>query len=379
MRAFAVLAVVLALAGCEERAPAPPSRPSEPERPPARDLDAALAAAPDASGFDASAAAKRVVADMRSERLDVAPRRVPAQRVAFGKERLAQLTDSELVIRGTKDMKEITRLPITQPRRVVTLVDGSVLAAGSSDVWYVPRDPKKAERYSRLPLFPDSLVLGDRRDKKKIWVHHGIDPSLYPYELGELGRLDTLDLIPLADADQKGFALLKDGSYVYTAGSVLKRFFPGGKHWSMTLPEGGEVWRVLTTRRLDEIWLARSDGRLQLVQLAAASLAVKKTLELPGTFDLATNDSEVALLRLETGPSDAGSRSWKLVVLDADGKERMATELPLAGATATEDWVREITKNRSVVLSPSQPLVAVGGPTWLAVWRTRTGEQVLAP
>jgi hypothetical protein len=67
------------------------------------------------------------------------------------------------------------------------------------------------------------------------------------------------------------------------------------------------------------------------------------------------------------------------VVLDADGKERMATELPLAGATATEDWVREITKNRSVVLSPSQPLVAVGGPTWLAVWRTQTGEQVLAP
>jgi hypothetical protein len=114
---------------------------------------------------------------------------------------------------------------------------------------------------------------------------------------------------------------------------------------------------------------------------------VKKTLELPGTFDVATNDTEVALLRLEAStpgrdaPADAGPppRSWKLVVLDADGKEQMSSELPLDPATAAEDWVREITKNRAVVLSPSQPLVAVGGPSWLGVWNYKTKEQVLAP
>jgi hypothetical protein len=276
-------------------------------------------------------------------------------------------------------MKEVTRLPMTGPRRVATLADGSVLAAGSSDVWYVPRDPKKAERYTRLPLFPDSLMLGDRREKKKLWVHHGIDPTLYPYELGEAGRLETLDFIALNGADQKGFALLKDGSYVYTAGSSLVRFFPGGKKWTLALPAGAEVWRILTTRRLDELWLARTDGKLVLAQLSDAALTVKKTLDLPGTFDLATNDSEIALLRLETGSADAGARSWKLVVLDADGKEQMATDLPLDAAPTTEDWVREITKNRGVVLSPSQPLVAVGGPSWLAVWRSKTGQRVLDP
>lgn len=379
MRAFAVLAVLGSLFGCEERPPDPPGRAPEPARPPALDLDAALADPADAPGFDSSAEAKKVVAEMRTSKLDVAPRRVPAQRIAFGKERLVQLTDSELLIRDTQDMKEVTRLPMTGPRRVATLADGSVLAAGSSDVWYVPRDPKKAERYTRLPLFPDSLMLGDRREKKKLWVHHGIDPTLYPYELGEAGRLETLDFIALDGADQKGFALLKDGSYVYTAGSSLVRFFPGGKKWTLALPAGAEVWRILTTRRLDELWLARTDGKLVLAQLSDAALTVKKTLDLPGTFDVATNDSEIALLRLETGSADAGARSWKLVVLDADGKEQMATELPLDAAPTTEDWVREITKNRGVVLSPSQPLVAVGGPSWLAVWRSKTGQRVLDP
>lgn len=379
MRVFATLAVLLSLVGCDERPPDPPARPAEPPRPPALDLDAALAEPGDAAGFDAQSEAKRVVAEMRSARLDVAPRRVPAQRIAFGKERLLQLTEAELVIRDTRDMKEVTRLPMTGPRRVATLADGSVLAAGASDVWYVPRDPKKAERYSRVPLFPDSLMLGDRRDKKKLWVHHGIDPTLYPYELGAAGRLESLDLVPLTGADQKGFAMLKDGSCVYTAGDTLERFFPGGKKWTLTLPAGGEVWRILTTRRLDELWLARADGKLVLAQLSDTTLTVRKTLDLPGTFDIASNDSEIALLRLETGSGDGGSRSWKLVVLGADGKEQMSTELPLDAAPTTEDWVREITKNRGVVLSPSQSLVAVGGPSWLAVWRSKTGQRVLDP
>lgn len=383
-RKFLVALTLSGLLACEERPPTP-GRPDEPPRPPKLDLDAALEVAADAGDFDASAEAKRLVAELRSAKLDVAPRRVPTQRLAFGKDRLAQLTDSELVIRDTKDMKELGRLPVTGPRRVAALSDGSLLVAGQSDVWHVPRDLKKAQRYSRLPLFPDSLLLGDRRDKKKLWVHHGIDPTLYPYELGEAGRLETLDFIELEAADQKAFALLKDGSYVFTAGDKLVRFFPGGKRWSLALPAGAEIWRISTTRRLDELWLARGDGKLELAQLGEGALTVKKTLELPGTFDVASSDTELALLRLETSTSaasrDAGlpPRSWKLLVLDADGKEQMSTELPLDPATATEDWVREVTKNRAVVLSPSESLVAVGGPSWLGVWSYKDKRQVLAP
>lgn len=385
----ATVALALALSGCEDRPPRPdpPERPASPPRPPKPDLDAAALELSDAGDLDAAAAAKQLVVDLRASKLDVAPRRVPTQRLAFGKDRLAQLTESELLVRDTKDMKELARLPVAQPRRLAALQDGSLLVAGAGEVWHVPKDPKKAQRYSRLPLFPDSLLLGDRREKKRLWVHHGIDPTLYPYELGEAGRLETLDFIELKEADQKGFALLKDGSYVYTAGAKLQRFFPGGKQWSLALPPGGEVWRILTTQRLDEIWLARSDGKLVLTQLSDAALTVKKTLDVPGTFDVATNDTAVALLSLTTSaaakdaPADAAppARSWRLVVRDADGKEQMATELPLDPATSDEDWVRELTKNRAVVLSASQPLVAVGGPSWLGAWNYKTGERVLAP
>lgn len=373
-----LLVAALSALSCEERAPAPPDRPEPPARPRFADLDAAALGADD-SGFDAAAEAKKLVADLRSEKLDVAPRRVPSQRLAFGKDRLAQLTDTELLLRATKDMQEIARLPVSQPRRVAAMADGSLLVAGAADVWHVPKDPTKASRYSRLPLFPDSLLLGDRRNKKKLWVHHGIDPTLYPYELAESQKLETLDFIELEAADQKGFALLKDGSYVYTAGAKLERFFPGGKRWSLALPAGAEVWRILTTRRLDELWLARTDGKLLLAQLGTDALTVKKTLELPGTFDLATNDTEIAALRLEASSGDAGARSWKLVVLDSEGSERMARELPLEAATAGEDWVRELTKNRAVALSPSETLVAVGGPSFIGVWNYKTKEQVLAP
>ncbi|MBK7584563.1 MAG: hypothetical protein IPI67_30800 [Myxococcales bacterium] len=383
------LGVASVALGCDERSPPsePPTRPGLPERPAAPAGDAAPGEATAAGDVDAGAEAKRLVAELRRSKLEVAPRRVPTQKLAFGKDRLAQLTETELVLRGLDDLKVLTRLPVRDPRRAATLSDGSVLVAGVSDLWRVPRDPKKAEHYSRLPLFPDSLLLGDRRAKNKLWVHHGIDPTLYPYELSADGRLETLDFIELERADQKAFALLKDGSYVYTAGPKLERFFPGGKRWSLDLPSGSDVWRILTTRRLDEIWLAQTDGRLMLTQLSTTRLVVKKTLELPGTFDLATNDTEIALLRLETraqvdgAAADSGlaPRTWRLLVLDGSGKERMSSELPLDPATAEDDWVREITKNRGVVLSPSGSLVAVGGPTWLAVWSYSTQKQLLAP
>lgn len=386
--AISAVALSAFVAGCEDRPPVP-ERPSQPELPPKLQFsDAEVVAADlDAGPSDAGAAAKELVAGLRSAKLDIAPRRVPTQKLAFGKDRLAQLTDSELVLRSTTDMRETFRLPVSQGRRVASLQDGSVLVATASEVWHVPRDTKKAQRYGRIPLFPDSLLMGDRRDKKKIWVHHGIDPTLYPYELGDSGRLETLDFIQLEAADQRGFALLKDGSYVYTRGANLDRFFPGGNHTSLVLPAGADVWRVLTTHRLDQLWLARADGKLELCELGKDKLAVQKTLALPGAFDIDTNDSVIAVLRLEAAkpvaepPADAGPppRSWRLSVLDADGKELTSIELPLEGVTTGEDWVREISKDRGVALSAAQPIVAVGGPSWLGVWNYKTGERVTLP
>jgi hypothetical protein len=390
---LAALAMLSLAGGCEDRKPPPPELPGEPDlppRPPKRDADSATPEVPDiadAAAAAANSAAERVVADFRSQKLDVASRRVPSERLAFGKERLAQLTDSALVVRDAKSFKVTSSTPITEPRRVVTLHDGSFFVAGKSESLRVPSDPMKTDHFGRVPLFLDSLLFADKRDKNKVWALHSLDPTLFPYQVDELGKLETLDLVPLPKLDQKGFSSLKDGSFVYTAGGHLERFFPGGKTWELELPSGAEVWRILTTKRIDQLWLARADGKLELVQIAADKLAVEKTLEAPGAFDIASNDTDIALLRLETGApvrtEDGGTttgRSWKLVVFDASGKEGMTTELPLDSVVGSgEDWVREITKNRAVVLSPYAPLVAVGGPTWLAVWNYKKNERVLAP
>jgi hypothetical protein len=363
--------------GCDESKRSPPSEPPlEPDLPPRPDLDpdAAAAATLDDAGLSekAKAEAQKVVADIRSQRLDVTPRRLPTQHLAFGKDRIAHLTEDALIVRDTSAGKEQSKLSVVEPRRIVTQSDGSLVVLAKNDVTRI--DKKKTDRFSRIPLFVDSLVFADKRDKTKLWVLHGIDPTLYPYSMNEDGKLETLDLLQLAEFDQKGFAALKDGSFVYTAGKRLKRFFPGGKTWSLDLPEGGEVWRILTTKRIDEVWLARADGKLELAQISADRLSVVKTLEAPGAFDIASNDSELAILRLEKAEN---TRAWKLSVFDGAGKELWKTELPLDAVPGSGDsWVKEITKNRGLLLSAYGPFVAVGGPTELTIWNYKKGEKV---
>lgn len=378
----AIAAVVVS--ACDRKAPPPPDEPPLPPKSLALDAGVPGTEAADRDAGDGAEAARRLVSELRGQKLDVAARRVAPQRIVFGKAGLAQLGETELVVREVPGFKVKNRLAVDEPRKVVALDDGSLLCATKNELVRVGEDPKKTQRFKRVPLFPDSLLFADRRYKDQLWVLHGIDPTLYPYHLGESSSLETLDFVELADFDQKGFAALKDGSFVYTAGNRLRRFFAGGKSWNLELPEGAEVWRVLTTRRVDQAFIARGDGKVQLVQLAADRLTLVKTLDLPGAFDIASNDSELAILRLDSakpGPDGgAPGRAWMLAVFDSNGKEQMRVDLPLdAPSGSDEDWVRDITKNRAVVLSSHAPVVAVGGPTWLAAWSTKTGERLLSP
>ena len=93
--ALVTLAALAGVLGCEERPPPPepPGRPALPERPRRPDGDADAVELPDGGDFDAAAEAKRLVAELRSAKLEVASRRVPIQRLVFGKDRLAQLIE----------------------------------------------------------------------------------------------------------------------------------------------------------------------------------------------------------------------------------------------------------------------------------------------
>ena len=378
MRRWFLLGMLVVALGCEKegppREPPPPARPagSEPRIPEElRGLvgDASMAKA------DAAAAAG-AIAELRRTKLELAPRKWSAERLAFGKGRLAQLGTDALVVRDTKDFGEVVRVPLEEPRRAVELADGSLLGVGASAVVRVDKKGKEIERYPRIPLFPESILFGDRRNEQRVWVLHSFGSLLYQYEIGgDAGGVTTLEFLDLEGFDQQAFAALKDGSFLYTSKAELRRFFPGGKRWELSLPEGPPVWRLLTTRRIDQVWIARGDGQLELAQIAQNGVRVVKSLKLERAFDIATNDKEIAVVHVEN--TEGKPRRWTLAVYDTGGKPRFEVELPGDPQVGAGDsWVSAVTRDKTVALSERSSHVAVGGPGWLGVWDTKTKKRV---
>ncbi len=366
-----VLALVALAGGCKDK-PSLPDRDQLPPRPTSSAQESPLLRI-DAGALDGGAA-RKVLSELRSDKLELAARRVPAERIAFVHHRLAMLTPDALVVRDTKTWKEIANVAAVEPRRVIGLADGSVLSASKDAVTVLAPRKNETTTTSRIPLFPESVLFPDLREKRRLWVLHGFDPTLYGYEIEDDGKLNTLDFIELKDFDLRAFTALKDGSFLYTTKKGLRRFFPGGRSVQIALPEGPDVWRLLTTRRIDQVWIARDNGRFELLSIAGKGRVVR-SLDLPSAYDVATSDLAIAILRLERGAGK--KRRFSLRVVDADGKELMEQELPLGKAAGEgEDWVAKITKNRAVVLAPKEPLVAVGGPTWLSVWNFKTKKRV---
>jgi hypothetical protein len=383
-----IFGAMLACAAACEREPSfePPPRPTEPAGPKASDEPEIpkelrqLIGDASVGGADASAAAG-AVAELRRTQLELAPRHTAAERLAFGKGRFAQLTTDALVVRDTTGFGEVVRLQLEGPRRVVELADGGLLGIGASGAVRLERGKKDPLTLGRIPLFPDSLVFGDRRDEARVWVLHSFGSLLYQYSFGGdagAGGVETLDFLDLEGFDQRAFAALKDGSFLYTAGDKLRRFFHGGKRWDLALPEGGKVWRLLTTRRIDQVWIAREGGALDLAQISATGVRVVRSVRIEHAFDVATNDKEIAAVRVQSEPGKP--RRWSLAVHEPSGKLRFEAELPPEPpAGAGDSWVQAVTRDKTLALSSYAPLAAVGGPGWVAVWNTKTGKRVLSP
>jgi len=380
--------------GCHDNK-SPPGKPSLPRRGPRlsgslspavpsglpKDLARLLADGGARRGGAAKKLAEKEIARIRERDLALTPRSVPAQRIAFGRSALGQLTNGGLVVRSTKSWKERARVAMRAPRRLIVLADGSFLALSAASTYRLEPGKKSAEIHPRVTLFPGSVAFADRRNRQHFWLVHSFDETLYQYQLeSAIGSLLGMgDFVELKGFDHQAFAALKDGSFLYTTKDGFRRFYPKGKQSDMKAPPGeGKVWRLLTTKRLDRVWIARGDGELMLAQLGPEMRDVKK-IELPATlFDIASNNSYLAALRVEQ--PDGGPRQWKLAVYDADGKQLFAATLPPEPAPpAGENWVQAVTRNRSVVLAPRAPLVAVGGPGALMVWNIKTKKQVLSP
>jgi len=366
----------------------PPKEPSPPPPPPGAPGGSPSAVASSLAAAhlldrDAAADARPVPSAIvqlreRKLRLDALPS--PAQTLAFGRKRLARLTPEGIELFSTETFEQEAAPSLAQPRRVVALRDGSLLVAGGGRTLRLVPGQQTAESHPRIPLFAGTLVFADRLQEKRFWLLHEFDPTLYRYDLDAGGsvllRMD--EYLTLDGFDRRGFAGLKDGSFMFTAGDHFRRFFPLGKQTKLEGPAAAvEVWRLLVTRRIDRVWVAHRGSRLDLVQIGAR-LRVVRTLELPGDpYDITSSDRYVAVILLRQVAGEP--RHWRLVVVDQKGDEVFTEDLPMDEALVGADWVKAATRNRNVVLSPHDSLVAVGGPTWLSVWDIRKQSRVLGP
>jgi hypothetical protein len=352
----------------------------EPPREPAKPKLRPVPPRPSGSASPGSRAVASALIEVRNQRLKLAPRSTPGQKLAFGPALLGQLGERELVVRKLSDFSVVLRRPLPDAHALVELLDGSLLALGRDRNLLLPLGGGKPVELAPLGLSPGLSVLADRREARRLWLLHWFVGSLYRYDQDavDAGPLGMGAFYPLEDFDRRAFALLKDGSFIYSTRDGLRRFYSPAKKSVLKDPtDGSEGLRIFSARRSDQIFVVTERGELLLAQLADRLNVLQKLTLPPGIYDIDINDDSIALVRAEEVPDAA--RRWELVVYDARGERKFSAELPSDPASADEDWMTSVTRNKQVVLSRRKPLVAVGGPTWLGVWNTVSGERVPLP
>jgi hypothetical protein len=371
----------MAAAACETDAPSEP--PLSPGQAPAANSAARASAGPSGAASAPETAAHRSAAAIVAlrERLQLEPRAIRTQRIAFVGQRLAQLTEGELVVVDTNSWQTTLRIPIDEPRALGRSSGAGLVALGRDESLWLPAGAKKPQALARVSFFHDSELIIDATRENGFFVLHRLAPALFRYSIdsGSEARLSigaTFELTGKLDAEG-AFTSLEDGSFAYVHGGRLHRAFASGKKRSHPLPSGSEpVWRLLPGPRKSEVWIVRLDGRCSLVNVSAAHRSLRE-LELgAGAVDIAASNRFVALVRVETPPG--ARRRFALRVITVTGKPVLdvplsAVEVPAAG----DDWLEKLLKDHAVVVAERAPLVAIGGPGRISVYDVEQGRPVL--
>jgi hypothetical protein len=311
--------------------------------------------------------------------LTLEPRRVPQGRLAFAGNRLAILGDHELTVRALPRFEVVLREPLPEARAVLALVDASLLVVTLDQTYRLESGHTKLERFPRLTFLPGSSLLADLREPTRFWLFNRFGGQLLHYGLDspDAGQLDLMSFADLEGFAQRGFALLKDGSFVYATEDGFRRFFSGGRASALKIAGEPAGVRVFSARRLDQAWLVEPHGRLRLVQLSARP-SVLQTIELePTLYDVDVTDDFSAVVRVIE--SATAPRRFELSVYDSEWQKRFSAELPTEPISGLDEhWVETLTRDMNLAVSHRAGLVAVGGPSFLSVWNAKTGER-LAP
>lgn len=377
MRAGAALAVAAALisSSCKDET-APPPASSGPPSPELSASEPAPSAPPPAPSL--SPAVASAVLAIRETTLPVTAPPIAPQRLAFGKGVLGELGADRLLVRGGKE--EIS-VALREPRALVTLPSGALLALGAEGVYRLEPGAKKPRRYGHVVFFPDSELFPELADDRAFWVTHRSTKIAFRFrfEDGErsvlLPELET----PLEGFDGRALAMHRDGVFVYSTDDGIARLVPRVRVTRMKRPEQASpepIWRLLAPERLDRIWVVSERGGVELWQFAPVATLIRRFEIAPDPYEVAVTDSALAAIVVTQG--GGRPRSFSLVVYDLEGRERFRHELPSDPATTDDSWLAAVTRNKNLAISGREQKVAVGGPTWLGVWDLSTGQKTVA-
>jgi hypothetical protein len=333
----------------------------------------------------ASSAAAQVVAvqkQVQATKLRLPARRLYRPQLAFGKGILGQLTGDGLRVLDATTFEELAHVPVDGPRAVLAAADGALLAVGADSVVRWERHEKRAMQLSRPILMPTAQVFADAREPDRLWVFEdaargAAGAELHAYRLtsgaGALALPEqTIELGPRSEGV---LGITREGVWVYLSRGHAARLAPGGaKLPGLTLDEGPLPSWALAWRRLDQSLWVDERGTITRTLLSPSFKRLDTTSVDGQIFDAATGD-EGRLLALLTivgeGPAFA------LELRDQDLVRRAVVPLPAEAPTGGDDWVKVVTANQNLSVSPYEGKVAVGGPSRLSVIDAR-GQRIFS-
>jgi hypothetical protein len=303
---------------------------------------------------------------LQASRLRLPPRTAHLPRLAFAEGVLAALGDNELRLYDVAQQRLALTEPLDNPRALVTLADGSLLAASARACLHWERGWKHARPLPGLVLLPGADLYADARERDLVWVFErgaaGSPARLSRFRLapGSLPVLLPEQTIELAAADEALLGVTREGVWLYLTPGHAERFGPGGARLSAVsfAPSPLPSWALPTVRVDQSSWLEPS-GQMKLVQLTP-SFAERARATLVGAPFAADVGDQGRLLAV-VAITGEGPR-FELQLFDAWLRPRARVVLPAEAPTGADDWVQVVSRNQELAVSRAEPRVAVGGP-----------------
>jgi hypothetical protein len=317
----------------------------------------------------------------------------PWQHLAFSAERLAFLSEEQLLVRTLPELQVAARMPVPGGRNVVAGVGGDFVAAGSDHVYRLARLDTRAELLAPVPRLGPMVILPAADSSDHFWLlYEGIQrvPEFDLQETVLTPYVSVLSWTELVELDGRAVASRGYGSFIYTTVRGLRWVDAEGRSQDLTVPGlGTDVWRLVAAPESGGLWVATHDRAFYLepAEVAGPPTRTRAQLELPPqTVAIAAQGRELAVLAVES-VGDRGA----LLRVDVYTRAEPAPE-GLGGLRLRQVLHQDDTLPSSpdagpsrepppqfapeVALAPGRPWLAIHGYN-LAVFDWRTGKRQL--